>query len=302
MRKNNGTEDVYFIGVDGGGTHCRARLTASDGNVLGEAVGGSANTTRGSHEAMQEVIKTCSMAIASAGLADAIYKQTFVGAGLAGLTVADEKSRYTCEDHPFAGLTSESDAYAACLGAHHGNDGGIVIAGTGSAAFAIANGNAHSIGGWGFLLGDDGSGARLGLNVLRQSIKVHDGMLPGSAMADDILSSFDNDIQKVFAWARSATPKDFGAFAPKAFDWAEKGDALAEELVSQTVVAISQHFNAIINLGVSRICLFGGMSSRLRPLLDETIRQIITEPMGDAQDGALLMAKSMYDAEHGGNR
>jgi glucosamine kinase len=299
VAQRDNSNSVYFIGIDGGGTHCRARLSAVDGTVLAEATGGSANTTRGTEQTMQEVLNTCEQAVLNAGLTTAIYKQTFVGAGLAGLTITDEKLQYVSQNHPFAGMVSESDAYAACLGAHDGADGGIVIAGTGSAAFARANGIRHSIGGWGLLLGDDGSGARLGLNLLRKSIQVHDGMLPPSDMAAAALNQFDNDIHQLFVWARAATPKEFGTFAPMAFDWAEKGDVLAKNLVAHTVDAITDHIRAITKLGVARICLFGGMSRRLQPMLDENIRSVIVEPLGDAQDGGLLMARATYEEKVG---
>ncbi len=288
-------EGPYFIGVDGGGTHCRARLTSANGTVLGEAVGGSANTTAGTKKSIQEVIDTCDQATVTAGLTPAIYNRTYVGAGLAGLTVTTEKLRYVSCDHPFAAMASESDAYTACLGAHNGENGGIVISGTGSAAFAMINGVGYSIGGWGFLLGDDGSGAMLGLKVLRACIQVFDGMMPPSAMARDVLKKYDGDIHEMFAWARSATPKEFGTFAPYAFDWAEKGDTLAKRLISEAADAISRHIHAINTIGASRICLLGGMAPHIIPLLDENLSALIVPPKGDAEDGALIMARSLFD-------
>ncbi len=62
---------------------------------------------------------------------------------------------------PFASVTADNDAYAACIGAFSGGDGGIVIAGTGSIGMALVAGERHMVGGWGFQLGDHGSG-RLG--------------------------------------------------------------------------------------------------------------------------------------------
>lgn len=288
-------DSIYFIGVDGGGTHCRARLTSGDGTVLGEAIGGSANTTLGDEQAFQEVLNTCDVAIDDAGLNADVYQHTYVGAGLAGLNITATPSHPYIFRHPYAGFVMESDAYTACLGAHDGNDGGIVISGTGSVGFALVNGAAHSVGGWGFTLSDTGSGAALGRDVLRASLQAVEGLLPPSPMADAVLAGFEHSITGLYEWARTATPRDFGTYAPSAFDWAEKGDALAGKLVSETVDAVSRHIVAVRDFGVERICLFGGMSSRVTPLLDESLRALLVEPAGDPVDGGLLIARRLFD-------
>ncbi len=297
MAQSDKPEPVYFIGVDGGGTHCRARLTSGDGTVLGEAVGGSANTTLDDEKAFQEVLDTCNAVIAQAGLSTAIYRHIYVGAGLAGRNITGENQLPSSLALPFAGFTTESDAYAACLGAHNGQDGGIVISGTGSAGFALVKGTALSVGGWGFTLSDSGSGAILGRDVLRTSLQVVEGLLPPSQMANAVLAGFDNDIIKLYNWASTATPRDFGTFAPLAFDWADQGDSLAVKLIAETVDGVARHVSAVRNFGVDRICLFGGLSSRVKPMLNENLRALLVEPDGDAEDGGLLMARKLFDDE-----
>ena len=67
--------------------------------------------------------------------------------------------------HPFRSVIYIHDATIACIGAHGGRDGGIVIVGTGSVGFAVVEGREFRIGGYGFPISDEGSGADLGLHA-----------------------------------------------------------------------------------------------------------------------------------------
>src|SRR5436190_1059620 len=78
-----------------------------------------------------------------------------------------------------------NDATIACLGAHGGYDGGVVLVGTGSVALAIVNGREIRIGGYGFPISDEGSGAALGLAALRLALKAHDGRIPGTRLTSE---------------------------------------------------------------------------------------------------------------------
>ena len=120
------------------------------------------------------------------------------------------------EAFPGFGLArAANDAVTACIGAHAGADGGLVIAGTGSAAIARVMGKETIVGGRGFTLGDDGSGSHIGLDALRCAMRALSGLQPASALTDDILARFDSDPVAMMNWARDAKPGDFGAFAPR---------------------------------------------------------------------------------------
>ena len=68
-----------------------------------------------------------------------------------------------------------TDAHAACVGAHRGRDGGVIIVGTGSIGWAKLNGRHYRVGGWGLPVSDEGSGAWLGREALRRVLWAHDG-------------------------------------------------------------------------------------------------------------------------------
>ena len=115
----------------------------------------------------------------------------------------------------------------ACVGANGPGDGGLIIAGTGSAGIARVAGTATIIGGRGFLLGDDGSAARIGATPLRAALA-----RPRRSRADErtcrarCWRHFGDDPLRMMSWAADAKPGDYGAFAPQVFEAARKsGDA-----------------------------------------------------------------------------
>ena len=113
----------YFLGIDGGGTACKARLCDADGNILAETSTGAANTLLGSERAMAEINLAANKVLEMAGIALEKVVDVHVGAGLAGLSLEREQQRLAAIPHRFASFRSHTDAYVACLGAHGGRDG-----------------------------------------------------------------------------------------------------------------------------------------------------------------------------------
>ena len=102
-----------------------------------------------------------------------------MGLGLAGFKQGSDQTRVKAAFPGFRLVRAANDATTACIGAHAGADGGLVIAGTGSAAIARVQGKETIIGGRGFALGDDGSGSHIGLDALRSTMRAFDGLQPG---------------------------------------------------------------------------------------------------------------------------
>ncbi|WP_368856164.1 BadF/BadG/BcrA/BcrD ATPase family protein, partial [Klebsiella pneumoniae] len=88
--------------------------------------------------------------------------------------------------HPFASIAFTSDGVAACLGAHSGADGAIVIAGTGSIGLGFAEGRDLRVGGYGFPISDEGSGADLGLKAVQLALRAFDGRHEQSALLGEV--------------------------------------------------------------------------------------------------------------------
>jgi len=282
---------TLFLGVDGGATACRARIVDADGRRLGEGRGGRANTRLGIERAFAAVIAATEQALDAAGLTRGQIAGLHAGLGLAGLSLAADVAAVEAHPHPFASMSVNTDAYAACLGAHGGADGGIFIFGTGSAGCAIVGGETVTVGGWGFDLSDDGSGARVGLAALRLALLGQEGVIPQTALGRTLLARFDDSPEQAVLWAASAEPADFGALAPLVAEQAAGGDAMATTVMREAGAGAGRLIATLRDKGAARIALVGGFADEIEPWLADEVRACLVAPQGDAMDGALLMAR-----------
>src|ERR1041385_3100084 len=111
-----------FVGVDGGGTGCRARIEDANGRLLGTGIGGPAALRIGTERALAEVEKACRAALKEAGLgADALGMLNAV-VGLAGVGRKGAVDQLMQRPHTFHSVVYTHDASIACIGAHSGRD------------------------------------------------------------------------------------------------------------------------------------------------------------------------------------
>ena len=278
----------FFLGIDGGGSRCRARIRDADGTVLGEAIGGSSNIYQNFDAAIAVILATSVQAGAKAGLTT---KDLHAGFGLAGLVTSVGAEKIAAANLPFASIISDNDAYAACTGAFSGGDGGIVIAGTGSIGFALVGGARHMVGGWGFQLGDHGSGAWVGHHAVRRAALSIDGLLQPTIMIEAILKTVGSNRFDLSRWSERAMPKDYAQFAPVVFEAAAKGDVQGMTIVVEGAASISTLGRALLARGAGRLCMLGGLAAVYPPYLDADVKRALTAPAFDAMDGAIMMAR-----------
>jgi glucosamine kinase len=281
---------LRHIGVDGGATRCRARLRDGQGRAVAEAAGDAANIHVDFPGAIAVLRAIVGDVLGAARLSAADHARTAIGFGLAGLNDARDAARIVEAFPGYALVRAANDATAACIGAHAGADGGLVIAGTGSAAIVRLSGKETIIGGRGFALGDDGSGARIGLNALRAATKAYDGLGPTSPLTREILGEFGDDVVAMLRWARAAKPGDYGAFAPRIFAHAAEGDPIALAILAAAAHAIGALTRGVVKLGAPRVALVGGAGEALRPYLEPEIAALLIQPLHDPTDGAILLA------------
>lgn len=280
-----------FAGVDGGGTKCRIRIRAQDSALLSEAVGGLANLYQDQEVAIATILDTIAEAMVKAGLAPEERPAMHLGLGLAGAVTEETTTAVRRVLKAFASVTVDVDAYAACLGAHDGADGGIVIAGTGSAGLALVGEVRHWIGGFGFPLGDEGSGAIIGRGALRHAALSLDNLIPASPLLDELLDRFGRDRDAFADWARHALPRDYAQFSPRIFAAAAQGDRYGLELVHAAARAITRLAHELLARGAPHIALVGGLARPLAPYLPRELAPDLVEPKRDPLDGAIMMAR-----------
>lgn len=286
------TATLYLLGIDGGGTACRARLTDAAGAALGEGSAGPANLlTIGVDAALQAITAAAHNAFSAANLGPAAMSATHAGLGIAAAGVMKQRQPLAHARFPFRSVTVRSDAEIACLGAHGERDGGVVILGTGSQGLMAADNRISTVGGWGFAISDGGSGAQLGRAAVRRSLLAHEGITAPSSFTAAVMARFGNDPRIIAEWASNALPCDWASLAPAVFEHAGRGDAVALELVREGMEDVVRLLERLIELGTAKISIMGGLALPYRPYLPERFLSILMEPRGDALDGALLLAR-----------
>jgi glucosamine kinase len=282
------TNAPLYLGVDGGATHCRARLRDADGKLLAEANGAAANIHVDFAAAVSAMRAAIDEVLRKAELGDVHRETITLGFGLAGFKQGSDQTRVAAAFPGFRVVCAANDATTACIGAHAGADGGLVIAGTGSAAIARVGPTETIIGGRGFALGDDGSGSHIGLEALRSAMRAHDGLAPASALTHDILAEFGGDPVAMMNWALQAKPGDFGAFAPRVLEGAASYDPIAREIALKAARAIGALTRGVVALGAERVALVGGVGEALRPYFEPDTAARLSPPIYDPTDGAIL--------------
>ena len=281
---------MVLFGVDGGGTRCRARLTEMDGTILAESVGGPANLRLGLDSSIRVVSECAKQCLRQARLADR-ERKVVACLALAGASEPEKLAAAKQARYPFRSAVITTDARAACIGAHQGGNGGIVIAGTGSIGWASLNGQEYRVGGWGFPLSDEGSGAWIGFAVLKRLLWAHDGLGDWTDMLRVVFERFDGNAHNIVRWMDDARPADYAELAPMAVAHAQRGDAVAVDVVTRAAARIEAIAGRLDDLGVSRLCLMGGLADSIKPFLSCARRNTLAPPMGDALSGALHLAR-----------
>lgn len=281
----------FHIGIDGGGTGCRARIAAPDGAALGEGYSGPASLRLGGEAAWSSVRAAVLSALQDAGLTEDDLPSCAAAAGLAGVGRVAARDEFAALASAQLPMQLTSDAEAACIGAHGGDDGGIVIAGTGSIALALVGGRQIRFGGFGFPIGDEGSGAEIGLQAIRMALRAADGRAPQSSFYQDVLAKLGGDARSAVTWMDNATATDYATFAPAVFRHADDGDPSARAIVQKAAEDIDSFVRTLRDADVPRVALLGGLSSPIQPWLAPDVRRFLSDPLGDAIEGALIVAR-----------
>jgi len=249
----------------------------------------------GFEAARDAVMSATRQALREAGESEDALARTYAGIGLAGTGHRGARVALEAWRHPFAGAWFEGDGYLAWLGAFGGGEGGVVIAGTGCIALSYQESTVR-IGGYGFPVSDQGSGADLGLNALRHAMRTLDGRAEASAFSRAVLARFDADPATVLDWADAASVTDYATLAPLLVEHAHAGDAAAMRLMREAGAQIAELIEALRARGVSRVALIGGLADAIKTYLPAAMAAGLSAPQGDAMAGGILLAKQRLDA------
>lgn len=282
---------MYYLGIDAGGSKCAARLVDSGGRVLGEGLSGCAHMRLGARPVFSALQTAWEQSLAQAGFGAEAFDKIRAGVGIAGMGRAEARETLQALSFPFADIYFSNDAEIARLGAHSGRDGGVVIVGTGSVGIGQVSGQEIQIGGYGFPVSDEGSGAWMGLQAIRYTLRASDGRIAGSVLTETLMDRFSGDRRAIIGWMDKATATDYAAFAPVIVGLAQRGDSVGKDILQGAGRHISLMIDSLSAAGLPRIVLCGGLAEVMTDWLEPRSRDQLVPADGDALDGAIWLAK-----------
>ena len=226
---------MYIIGIDGGGTKTVGMLTTATGQQLTQVQSGPSNYHVVGETETQAVLKNVVEELCEkAGILSTSAIHYCLG--MAGLGRAEDKKVIgrICDE---LGIRENRilthDAHIALVGGIEKQHGVIVISGTGAIVYGInADGNEARASGWGYLLGDEGSGYDIAINGLRAVARAADGRGRPTELTNRILNALElNAPSDLIRWVHAASRDTVAQLAEIVFDTAQTGDATAEQIV-----------------------------------------------------------------------
>lgn len=291
------SSDLFFIGIDGGGTKCRARLEDSEGTLLGEGVSGPANIMRDSELAKTSIQEAISLAVASANQTFANKQkisasQCVVGAGLAGANIAGAKREFEAWAHPFHSLYVLSDLHAACLGAHDGASGAAIIIGTGSSGTLWHNNAFHDVGGHGFPIGDKASGAWLGLKAVKHTLLCLDELAPMDTLALEVCSTLrTNDINHIVSKCATFNTHHYAALVEAMLPMLYTKDETVCAMFEEGAAYIETMAQRLLQQHDLPLAMIGGLSNVYSTYFSDSVKARLVACKATPQQGAIHYAK-----------
>lgn len=280
-----------FMGIDGGGTSCRAVVAAAQGTILGRGDAGSANIWSDAEGAVASIRAAAEAALAAAGRAGD-WAEVRAVLGLAGANLPQALSRLEGLP-PFAEARIVTDAMIALKGALGQADGIGLVTGTGSVFGVQLDGVVRFIGGWGFRLGDQASGGCMGRALLTRALLAQDGLLPREPLLREVVDEAGGP-EALVARMTDAPAADHAAYMPRLLRAAEAGEGTAQAILAE---ADQELVCAIECLGKGRpdlpICCLGGLGPVFAQRLALVYPGRIRPAVGTALDGALALARTM---------
>jgi glucosamine kinase len=293
---------TIVIGIDGGGSKTRAIVADERGTEIVSVEAGGSAVRGGQVEEPAEVIAALVRdALQAADMPHVVPK--VICAGVAGVGRDAERqalwqalaSRDLAEE-----VVVHADATVALDDAFGDGPGVLLIAGTGSVAFGRSPaGTFARCGGWGPVIGDEGSGAWIGRRALSVVAAAADGREPETALTGAVLTGAEvDDVAQLIGWAASATPAMLATLAPVVLSVADGGDLRANSLVSLAVEELALHVRTLARQlfvderAAMPVALAGGLLGRgslLRKRLEHRLKsaapgaQVGTEPVVPAR-------------------
>ena len=239
---------IFYLGIDGGGTKTDFALADSDGNIIKTVCLGTSNPNDIGIENTLNVLRAGIIEVCGNTAKSNIY----VFAGLAGgstIGICEQISDFLLK-FGFADARIGSDAMNAVAASLGDADGISVIMGTGSVTFAQVNGKLHRVGGYGYLLGDAGSGFSIGREAIHAALCFEDGSGEETTLYEAVRKKCGTErVLESLGKFYSGGKREIAEYAPLVLNAYMDGDKVAKriifndlEKIAHTIRGASKHF------------------------------------------------------------
>lgn len=296
---------MHSIGIDGGGTKTVGILTTETGEHIARAEAGPSNYHVVSAAKTQKVLaEILTSLFEQAGLSRA--SPVAFCLGMAGLGRAEDRvviGRICDALGVGKNRILTHDAHIALVGGIGKQEGVIIISGTGSIVYGIdVHGREARAGGWGYLLGDEGSGYDMALKGLQALARAADGRAESTKLTALVLAQLGLDApSELIRWAHAASRDVIAQVAEVVFHAAEIGDRTAKQIIATAAEELARAATVVMK-GLEfteppHIVLSGGNLVH-QPLFVEELRNRLTAPVRlpkhEPAEGAVLLARKNF--------
>jgi glucosamine kinase len=294
----------YILGVDGGGSKTLARLINLTTQEQWQAASGPSSLSNdfiGAVHVLSELIDDV------VGQADCQLHEVVAVFGLAGANNSDAVAKLQqIFAHRFNVLDICCDATTSAYGANNGDEVVVVALGTGSVGMRLQLNRQgqliqYLVGGWGFLIGDEGGGAKLGYHSVQALVAEFQHFGYAKSKLTQAVATFINTNisinkgsgaitrQAIAAWLASAKPIDFSQLSPLVTQY-QSGCSVAKKIMAAHVASVESLIKDTRAETSLPVVLLGGLAQSTQMLLSATTQRLLINPKGDALDGACLLA------------
>lgn len=255
------SENKYYLGVDGGGSKTTAVVFNEKGEFISKACGESINYYSvgldNACQAMSDIINS---------LSQKEFECAVIGmSALAERATEDETKRF-CDGIINSKKTiMDSDLFVALEAMEYEDECAVIISGTGSMGICRdADGTIRHAGGFGYILGDEGSGYSIGINAIKTAVRAAENCAPATMLTESCINFFSVDniygLIDLF-YEKTVSRKTIASFAAEVMKCAENNDETAKNIIkaearllSETALSLIKSKNSQIPIG-----LWGGV-------------------------------------------
>ena len=239
----------YYLGIDGGGSKTTAIICDENLNLVSRFVGESINfNSVGMEKARENLKATVDGVLSGKGIQ---LNAAFIGMSAIAERAEDDFTKKLCDGIiDCSNITMDSDVYIGLEAMRCEGAAAMVISGTGSMAVGrLQSGEIIHTGGWGYILGDEGSGYAIAIDALKAAICGYEGSGPETLLTDAVREFYqvDNMLEIIDLFYDPPMPRnEIAKFAPVVFEYSEK-DSVADAIISDHARLLAETVSALLS-------------------------------------------------------